>query len=271
MRDSKRRLFHSRLWTIATFVFVSLFTNAPAFATPDLDRLLSSPLIKFALSETESGALLSRSILGRALNGEEVLQALRSRLEQSDLEKAVALLETRLGRIELEMHREFPGIANGPLSTEQRAALRVLSHQELEAGAEELLSTRNRFLHPVADGGLRGRLRFPKGVDPSEHSGWMIQFGFESEYTLDSLAGLLQAYGPAPEFGVSADQWLSLPVAERVAFVKTNLERLFPNTRAMGGLVKISRESSLNFLPPRLLRDSTGNLEIVMKPVNTYY
>jgi hypothetical protein len=267
------------------FVALSLAAAAiavasmPAHAGPELDRLFSSVAGRFLMMETAGGRVAAKAVLGRALREGETLESLAAKLNEPAMREVSERLEGRLRLIENEFAREFPGVG-AELSVEQRALLRVLAHQELESGALTFVegaaanggydANRQAFASAVAGNGIKPMLRYPAGVEPFLHPDAFIQFGFESEFTMKDLEGLLTVYGPAPEFGVSTDKWLAMPIAERVAWVKTNLKTLFPNVRELGGLVKVNREPSLEFLPERLLRDSTGNLEIVLKPVNTY-
>ncbi len=94
-------------------------------------------------------------------------------------------------------------------------------------------------------------------------------FGFESEYTLDRSEKLLSLYGPDSSFNISIQAWLERDPRVRVKWVEENLDKIFPQIRVNGGLVKINRESQWDFLPERLILDSTGNLEIVLPPVQS--
>lgn len=100
----------------------------------------------------------------------------------------------------------------------------------------------------------------------SEH----IMYGFESEYTLDKHAiGVLQFYGPHESLGVSTQQWLQMSGETKLAWIKDNMKKLFPEKRIAGKLQKINRDQKWSFLPEHLILDSTGNLEIVLSPVNS--
>lgn len=126
---------------------------------------------------------------------------------------------------------------------------------------------------------LVSQTRFPlqskqRNGKPQSH----IQFGFESEYTLNRWASrLLDHYGPDPKVtGIQREQWLTMkadgPEGEdgRVEWIKKNKKLLFPQERQPGGLIKITTDEALSFLPDRLILDSTGNLEIVMDPVDSF-
>ena len=229
------------------------------------------------MTETLGGKTVVEQAIGRVLKPGEVLDSFAGKLQEPGMKGVADRLEARVAEIESEFKRKFPA-AGAELTIEQRASLKVLSHQELEGfdfvGADAqpggFESNRQIFVEAVGSEGLHQKIRFPFGVSPAEHPDWMIQFGFESEFTMAELEGLLGIYGPAPEFGVSGEAWLKMPKAERVTWVKANLGRLFPNVREFGGLVKVERDPLYQFMPERLLRDSTGNLEIVLQPVDTY-
>jgi hypothetical protein len=107
-------------------------------------------------------------------------------------------------------------------------------------------------------------------VDAVRNPDAFLKFGFESEYTLETSGRLLSAYGPAPEFGISAGRWGRMSEQERVRWVREHISELFTDTRSPGKLVRINRDRSLSFLPENLILDSTGNLEIVLRPADTF-
>lgn len=107
-------------------------------------------------------------------------------------------------------------------------------------------------------------LRYPARLAPDARTNEHIMFGFEGEYPLSDASALLRDYVPE---GMDAAAWLQLPDAERIAFVQSNLKQLFPTARSTGGLMRAPHAPA--FLPERLLLDATGNLEIVLKPVNS--
>lgn len=120
-----------------------------------------------------------------------------------------------------------------------------------------------RTLAYDASGKIR---RYPKGIDPVQQPDAHLQFGFESEYTLAESARLLEVYGP--DAGMSAEMWLQMSGDQKVRWVQERLGRA-PGQAQDSGLIKLVNEPEFDFLPDRLLQDSTGNLEIVLKPVNT--
>ena len=97
----------------------------------------------------------------------------------------------------------------------------------------------------------------------SEH----VMFGFESEYTISSSSLLLKAYMPRAEFGISKDAWLNKSDAERMAWAKNYIETR-PEFSRDSGLTKIIEGEGLEFLPQEPIRDDTGNIELVLPPVN---
>jgi hypothetical protein len=105
-------------------------------------------------------------------------------------------------------------------------------------------------------------LRFPKGFSTP---GQELQYGFEAEYTLTESKALLGVYGPDPQRFATID-WDQWSPEQRHSWMMDHLDELFPTLRNEGYLVKRSTDPKWEFLPNRLIRDSTGNLEIVLKP-----
>ncbi|MEN9724083.1 MAG: hypothetical protein RJB38_2069 [Pseudomonadota bacterium] len=111
------------------------------------------------------------------------------------------------------------------------------------------------------------KFRYPRGFEgkPKKH----LQFGFESEYTTDQLHGFVMHYAPDAELGISLTDWKALSIDERVRWFQSNLSRVFPENRRPGKLSLFDRPSDGGFLPERLIRDSTGNIEIIVGPFDT--
>lgn len=97
-----------------------------------------------------------------------------------------------------------------------------------------------------------------------------LQFGFESEYTLKELDGIVTVYGPKEEFGITKEAWFEMPVAERSQWIRDHLRELFPQNRTDGGLVRLERDADMDFLPDALIVDDTGNVEFILKPFDTF-
>lgn len=93
-------------------------------------------------------------------------------------------------------------------------------------------------------------------------------YGFESEYTKKETAKILEIYGPAPKYKISKKTWLAKTPEERMAWLEKNLGSK-PENATDAGLVKIVNEPGFEFLPKKLVHDSTGNVEFVLSPVNT--
>ncbi len=106
--------------------------------------------------------------------------------------------------------------------------------------------------------------------DEAATQGKHLQFGFESEYMLSELDGIVTVYGPKAEFGISQEQWFAMPVAERSQWVRDHIEELFPQSRTAGGLVRLDLDPDLDFLPESLIFDDTGNVEFVLDPFDTF-
>lgn len=113
---------------------------------------------------------------------------------------------------------------------------------------------------------LKPTKRYPKGFRKTGNN--HLQYGFESEYTLDQLSGILKVYAPDRSL-ISKSAWDRLSEAKKVQWVKDNIKELFPDNRTDGGLVKVNTSKQFDFLPKRLIRDETGNIEIVLPPYNT--
>lgn len=110
--------------------------------------------------------------------------------------------------------------------------------------------------------------RFPFGMSGD---GQHLRFAFESEYSVDEAVRLFDAYAPHESLGVTHSAWGQMPDEARIAWVKQNQSRLFPNERDPTGskLVKVENTEEFSFLPDSLILDSTGNIEIVLKPFET--
>ncbi len=112
--------------------------------------------------------------------------------------------------------------------------------------------------------------RFPKAASALEReSDSNFQFGFESEYMLNEITGILKFYGPDPKLGLSKAKWASMTDEAKLVWAKDNIKTLFPTFREKGNLVKISDELPSSF-PDRLIRDETGNIELIAGPFETY-
>ncbi|MEO5668879.1 MAG: hypothetical protein ABIR96_12535 [Bdellovibrionota bacterium] len=111
--------------------------------------------------------------------------------------------------------------------------------------------------------------RFPVGVDATANPNEFLQFGFESEYGLSEIAGILKVYGPDQEFGISKEGWLAMSDEARMGFVKDHIDELFPEKRKKGKLVKLVDDEKLKELPDRIIQDETGNIEIIVGPLDT--
>lgn len=119
--------------------------------------------------------------------------------------------------------------------------------------------------------GSKKIVRASFGFDSAAISeGKHLQFGFEAEYTLQEIDKIVTIYGPKPGFGMSKDRWFTLSVKDRADWVRNNIERLFPEPRKPGGLVKLKDQAGYKFLPESLIQDDTGNLEFVLDPFNSY-
>ncbi|WP_413613031.1 hypothetical protein [Bdellovibrio sp. HCB-110] len=110
-------------------------------------------------------------------------------------------------------------------------------------------------------------LGFAKGS--AKTAGKEIQFGFESEYTINELAPFTNFYGPTPESGISKQAWLSMPLESRMGWIKEKLKSI-PFGAKDPVLVLMEKSPELGFLPSKLIRDDTGNVEIILDPVSDF-
>ncbi|MGE0616269.1 MAG: hypothetical protein AB7P04_11575 [Bacteriovoracia bacterium] len=283
-------------WIAFLFVIGYLAFFAPfAGAGPaDLARLLRSSVGRFLIAETEVGSQITTRLLGRGLQAGEDAGLLLRRLELPEYQNVASRLERKLVTLQRRFLQTFPAEAEAfgagagaarALSAEQRALLGRLVSEELQADflffnstARGTYGATRRTIERMVEAGdntaagaARAPMRrYPLGVDPVKQADWALRFGFESEYAVSESGKLLSVYGPAPEFGISAEQWLTVFTEEqRLNWVRENLTRLFPTTREPGKLVKLTTDAQWGFLPDQLIKDATGNLEIVLRPFNT--
>jgi hypothetical protein len=261
--------------TILSFTIAATLQAPSALSstTTQLIRLLESPLGRIFLTEKDRGADIVSRIMGHYLQAGDDIGALLTRLDEPEFEKVAKQLERGLTRSEIRL-----GPQASSMRLNRELAQRVLLDEikipigffppTARSGYD---ATRQIFLRmlEVQAANAQKLLRYPLGVDPMVHPDWHLQFGFESEYTLRDAEKLLEVYGPDRGFGISTGQWHNMRSEERVRWVQNNLERLFPEERKAGKLVKIDNDPALEFLPKNLIKDSTGNLEIILKPFQT--
>lgn len=258
-------------------VLAGTFGLPSAFASPRLRALLESSASQYFLQETTRGSELIQTLMGRRLASGE-LERLMIRLGEAELQPVSQQLEQRLAKVTQEFEEAFPHRdPRLPLTLEQRSLLQTLSQRALgpveqEVGrALRLGAPQSTFFTRLVSGSrLRGaELRLPRGATPEVDSAARLQYGFESEYTLQEIDRLTAVYGPTAEFGISPERWLQMPQQERGRWVREHLRELFPNQRERGKLVRLSTDPRHQFLPEHLIQDSTGNLEIVCAPVES--
>lgn len=110
-------------------------------------------------------------------------------------------------------------------------------------------------------------MAFAKGS--TKTAGKEMQFGFESEYMISELGLITNFYGPSAEAGIAKAAWLALPVAERLQWIEAKSKSIpFGSKDAV--IVRLDKDPQLDFLPNQLIRDDTGNVEIVLAPVNRF-
>ncbi|MFN7728584.1 MAG: hypothetical protein ACK5P7_05465 [Bdellovibrio sp.] len=97
-----------------------------------------------------------------------------------------------------------------------------------------------------------------------------VQFGFESEYTAHELGPMTKFYGPDPvSSGISAQAWKATPIEGRLAWVLAKLKTI-PYGAKETVLVRLDKDPSLAFLPETLIKDDTGNVEVILSPVSSF-
>lgn len=100
--------------------------------------------------------------------------------------------------------------------------------------------------------------------------GQEVQFGFESEYTAAELGPMTKFYGPdAATSGISAAAWRAMPVDARLSWVQEKLKSI-PYGSKDTVLVRLDQNAELAFLPSKLIKDDTGNVEIIVAPVSRF-
>ena len=106
---------------------------------------------------------------------------------------------------------------------------------------------------------------YAKGVD-SKNPDTHFQFAYESEYLLNvqESARLLRDYKPQD---ISLAEWQGYTDEQRVGWLKIRFPHK-PELPSETGLKKINHD--LPFMPDELIVDSTGNVEIVLMPFDTF-
>lgn len=120
---------------------------------------------------------------------------------------------------------------------------------------------------------LGNQLMYPANVPiPMQVKGNHLKFSFESEYLISETAGILKKYAPDESLGVSKATWNKMNDSERVAWMQQNLRNVFPEYRSTAtSKLKLQERTDTNqFLPERLILDDTGNIEIVLSPMETF-
>lgn len=99
--------------------------------------------------------------------------------------------------------------------------------------------------------------------------GQEIQFGFESEYTPSELGPLTQYYGPPKNSGVSRKTWLSWSMDQRLTWTRQRMKEIPFGSKDVV-LERLDQNPKLSFLPAKLIKDDTGNVEIIVAPVSRF-
>ncbi len=106
---------------------------------------------------------------------------------------------------------------------------------------------------------------YTKDINPSKNPNGFAQIGYESEYLFEESALILKDYAPDNKV-FSTKKWDSLSDQERIQWIKNNFQNK-PEFATKSGLKKRIKN---DFMPDELIVDSTGNIEIVLPPFDTY-
>lgn len=123
---------------------------------------------------------------------------------------------------------------------------------------------------------VKGRPANPKPIEPVRpHSAAQAerplaalpeQIGYESEYLFDESGPILSDYKPT---SISEKKWLmEMTMQDRINFIK-NLFQETPEYAQETDLTLIRRSDTPSFMPDKLVLDATGNLELILMPINS--
>lgn len=110
---------------------------------------------------------------------------------------------------------------------------------------------------------LVGSHTYPAGIDPVAKPDGYMQIGYEAEYLFSEGAAILRDYAPRD---IALGEWLAKTDDARVEWLRARFKDK-PEHAAATGLFKIT---PLAFMPDELIVDATGNIEIVLAPIDTY-
>lgn len=111
---------------------------------------------------------------------------------------------------------------------------------------------------------------YPNGMSAA-NAGSHLKFSFESEYLIAESAGILRHYAPHPSLGISKSAWRNMTDEQRISWMTQNLRRVFPEYRStQTSKLELMDGQPNSFLPPKLILDDTGNIEIVLSPLDTF-
>ncbi len=106
---------------------------------------------------------------------------------------------------------------------------------------------------------------YSKGVDRTKSPDELMQIGYESEYLFHESAAILRDYLPDAKV-MRKEHWLGLSDQQRIDWLKGQFTDR-PEFAVDAGLHK---NVDLDFMPQELIIDSTGNVEIVLAPFDSY-
>jgi hypothetical protein len=137
-------------------------------------------------------------------------------------------------------------------------AMASLTSEAQALRCESVIST----IRPSGKAVKSSRL-YPAGVDGKANPMGHMQIGYESEYLFEEVGTLLRDYAPDE---IPAGKWLAMQDSERLVWLQTKFKEK-PEFATSTGLKKIV---DIDFMPDELIVDSTGNVEIVLKQMDSY-
>lgn len=108
------------------------------------------------------------------------------------------------------------------------------------------------------------QIRYAAGYENVK--GRHLQYGFETEYTWAESAPLLDIYIPDPSItGVSAPDWLAMPMTKRRELIAEYENKIFPQREPAAVFLMTDNAALRAVLPKKIILDS-GRFELVLPP-----
>jgi hypothetical protein len=149
------------------------------------------------------------------------------------------------------------------LSTTFFAEITRAEHSCLKIHSQKIITADNKISQVL----MKGTFLTPRGAEAKiptaqDH----LMFGFESEYTPAQLDQIVAYYRIK---NIPETTWNNMIAADKVKQLQTILSKMGLGNKSVG-LVKNTTDPALDFLPKELIRDDTGNVEIVLEPVDDF-